>query len=80
MGIIYKKCLKCGSLDTIDILYGHPTANAMKKAEEGKIKLGGGLKTDGDPQYLCNECGHEWDRQTAVDQAYADIKGMKAEI
>jgi hypothetical protein len=80
MAINYKKCPKCSSLKSIKILYGMPTHEAFLLAEEGKIKLGGCCITDSDPEYYCKDCENEWDRQTAIDSAYKEIKGITAAV
>lgn len=49
MTIRYKKCVTCGSLDVAKIIYGYPTADALKKQEEGKIKLGGCVVSEDSP-------------------------------
>ena len=61
MAINYKKCPRCGSLNTIKIIYGMPTHDAFLMAEEGEIKLGGCCITDSDPEYYCKNCENEWD-------------------
>jgi hypothetical protein len=80
MAINYKKCPKCGSLNVIKILYGMPTHEAFLMAEEEKIKLGGCCITDSDPEYYCKDCENELDRQTAIDNAYKEIKGITASV
>ena len=35
------KCPKCGSSNVCEILYGMPTGEAYKLAEQGKMILGG---------------------------------------
>lgn len=80
MAINYKKCSKCGSKNAIKILYGMPTHEAFLMAQEGKIKLGGCCITGTDPEYYCKDCDNEWDRQTAIDNAYNDIQGIKSSV
>ena len=80
MAINYNRCPKCGSLNTIKILYGMPTHEAFLLSEEGKIKLGGCCITDLDPEYFCKDCENEWDRQDAINHAYQEIKGIKASV
>jgi hypothetical protein len=41
MAINYKKCPKCGSKNSGQILYGEPTYEAFQESEKGIIKLGG---------------------------------------
>jgi hypothetical protein len=55
------KCPKCGSKkDVIPIVYGYPTAQTMKEAEKGNIKLGGCCISDVDPQWWCKRCKREF--------------------
>ena len=67
-------------MDGIRIVYGMPDHEAFLLAEEGKIKLGGCCVSISDPEYYCKACGNEWDRQTAIDHAYEEIKGIKASV
>ena len=80
MAINYKKCPSCGSRNVIKILYGEPTGEALFMEAQGKIKLGGCLITDIDPEYYCNDCENEWNKKEIIDKAYEDIKGIKASV
>lgn len=80
MAINYRKCPKCGSWNVIKILYGEPTGEALFMEAQGKIKLGGCLITDIDPEYYCNDCENEWNKKEIIDRAYGDIKGIKASV
>lgn len=80
MAINYKKCPRCGSLDSIKIIYGMPTHDAFLMAKEGEIKLGGCCITDSDSEYYCKNCENEWDRQTSIDKAFNEIIGVKASV
>lgn len=62
MAINYKKCPQCGALHVINVPYGLPTHEALLKAEEGEIKLGGCCVTGSDPGYHCKNCHCEWNR------------------
>ena len=42
-------------------MYGYPMPEAMAAANEGKIKLGGCLVGERDPQKHCKACGTEFD-------------------
>ncbi len=58
------KCPKCDSEKVAEILWGMPAESpelheALKK---GELVLGGCCVTDNDPNWHCNECGHEWGR------------------
>lgn len=52
------KCVKCGSNNTAEYLYGLPLMNEEleKDIADGKIKLGGCEVSDFDPKHHCNEC------------------------
>lgn len=45
MAINYKRCPnpKCGSKNTMTILYGMPAPEAVQKAEAGELKLWGAV-------------------------------------
>ncbi len=51
-----RRCPKCGSKKVIHIVYGFPSPEAQKKAEQGKIKLGGCVVTGDNPDWFCCEC------------------------
>jgi hypothetical protein len=57
-GKMYKPsvCLKCGSHNTVDIVFGYPTKQTLKKAERGEIHLGGCEITNNDPLWYCQDC------------------------
>ena len=54
------RCPKCHSEDTVRILYGLPTEEAMAAAERGEIALGGCLVDPGNPDWRCRSCSHSW--------------------
>ena len=58
------KCPKCGSEETVPILWGYPAPDCMEKvlaaACRGEIELGGCLVTGNDPTDHCKNCGHEF--------------------
>ena len=56
------KCPECGSSKALPILYGYPSSEALKGAEEGKIVLGGCCDIEGAPMpiWRCAECSHKW--------------------
>lgn len=80
MAINYRKCPKCGSRNVIKILYGEPTGEALFMEAQGKIKLGGCLITDIDPEYYCNNFENEWNKKEIIDKLYGEIKGIKASV
>lgn len=59
------KCPKCGSQNIVKIIYGYPTAKTMKKAEKGKIKLGGCCISENDPTRHCKDCGKNFLKRSA---------------
>jgi hypothetical protein len=80
VAINYKRCPKCGSLNTVKILYGFPTYEAFLLSKEGKIKLGGCCVTGSDPEFFCKDCENEWTKQDAVNHAYNQIRGIKTSV
>ena len=58
-------CPKCGSNEGLPILYGMPTDEAFKAAEDGEIALGGCTIIEGmSPDYYCSECGYSWKKMS----------------
>jgi hypothetical protein len=60
-------CPKCGSEDTIPIMYGLPTEEGFLAASRGKVKLGGCIIIEGPdgepgPDATCKACGASWAR------------------
>ncbi len=57
-----KKCPRCGSRNTAEILYGMPayTEDLQKKLDSKKVVLGGCCITGMDPKYHCNDCGQDF--------------------
>lgn len=80
VAITYKKCPKCGSKNSVNIVYGMPSYDLYQEAEAGKVKLGGCVLSLGDPEYVCKECEHEWNRKQAIDHAYSRIKALKTSV
>lgn len=80
MAINYKQCPKCGSKNSIKIVYGYPSHELFLEAEAGKVKLGGCFVSIGDPDYCCKDCECTWNREQAIDAAYSKIKVLKASI
>lgn len=52
-------CPNCGSSDSMPIVYGYPTREAERRAEEGMILLGGCLcyGDERDHKWYCRNCG-----------------------
>lgn len=69
---IFKRCTKCGSMNSakIKITLGLPNYELFQEPEAGEVN------TD----YRCNDCGHEWNREQAIDEAYGKIKTIKASV
>ena len=57
-----KKCVKCGSNNTSEYLYGLPKFDDKleKDINDGKVKLGGCEVCEFDPKYHCNECDNDF--------------------
>ena len=77
MTINYKQCPKCGSKNSIEIIYGIPVPELFQEAEAGKVKLGDCCIFEGNPDYFCKGCEYEWNREQAIDSAYRKIKTIK---
>lgn len=60
------ECPRCKSKNIIDIVYGYPTAKAMKEAEKGKIHLGGCCVSPDNPIHYCKDCGKEFLKRSVV--------------
>jgi hypothetical protein len=54
------RCPKCGSTDTIRIVYGMPTEEAFAAAEKGELSIGGCCQEIDAPDAQCKGCGHTW--------------------
>lgn len=59
----YERCPKCGSKNSVKIIYGKPNSQLFKKAELEEIKLGGCVLSKDSPDYFCKDCGNEWSRR-----------------
>jgi hypothetical protein len=55
-----RPCPECNSFDVLPILYGLPSAGAIKEYEQGRISLGGCVVGTDDPEWSCQACGHAW--------------------
>ncbi len=62
MAVNYRKCPKCGSCNSVKIVYGMPSFKLFQEAEAGKVKLGGCCIIEGGPEYHCKDCNNEWNR------------------
>lgn len=56
------KCVKCGSNNTAEYLYGLPKFDDKleKDINDGKVELGGCEVCEFDPKYHCNECDNDF--------------------
>ncbi len=54
------KCPRCDSIDCGKIIYGMPSHELFEQAEAAKIKLGGCIILDDNPDHFCRNCGYEW--------------------
>ncbi len=80
MAINYKQCPKCDSKNAIPIVYGFPAPELFEKAEVGKVKLGGCCIEESSPEFFCEDCENEWNKDQVIDKAYKQIKGIKASV
>lgn len=55
-------CPECGSGSVAAILWGMPAYSEQleRDLDEGLVVLGGCCITCDDPEWHCNDCGHEW--------------------
>lgn len=59
------KCPKCPSENIARVFMGEPTFDEklVRNLDKGKIRLGGCLVSEnGDPDFFCNNCKHQWRR------------------
>jgi hypothetical protein len=56
------QCPKCESAEVVRIVRGLPTDETFRKADEGRVVLGGCCcwGDDRDTGWLCRACGHEF--------------------
>jgi len=80
VAINYKQCPKCGSKNSLRIIYGMPSHELFEEADAGKVRLGGCCIFEGNPEYFCKDCENEWKRDQAIDEAYGKIKAIKASV
>jgi len=80
VAVNYRKCPKCGSCNSVKIVYGMSSFELFQEAEAGKVKLGGCCIIEGSPEYYCKDCNNEWNREQLLDIAYGQIRGLKASV
>ncbi|NLL95310.1 MAG: hypothetical protein GX224_06125 [Thermoplasmatales archaeon] len=62
------KCPRCGSCNTLYLMYGYPTDDAFELVERGIAVFGGGcLVTGNEKDSLCGDCGKEFDGEWDLD-------------
>ena len=67
------KCPKCKmSNAVVPIMYGYPSHETWEKCDRGEVKLGGCMATDVDPDYHCNKCNYEWNKDNPHYGNYSD--------
>lgn len=49
-------CPECGSSRVVPIVYGYPTDETFKKADEGRVALGGCVVSPSNPRWQCLDC------------------------
>jgi len=83
MRIVYKQCPRCGSKDTLKIIYGMPTEELFNKTE---YWIGGcciAIGDDGEkisPDYHCKACGYEGNKKQAIHDWYSSIESLTVSI
>ncbi len=55
-----QKCPKCGSNNTVPIMYGMPPYELLEKEEIHEVILGGCIVHDESPCWHCKDCEHYW--------------------
>ena len=80
MSINYKQCIRCGSKNVLNIVYGYPSHELGLDAQAGKIVLGGCEVGEDLPEYHCKDCQQEWNIIQAIDAAYQKIKIIRVSI
>lgn len=77
MGIMHKKCTRCGSNHSLKIIYGKDNFDLIKDNENGKIRLSLEEKTETSPEYYCKDCQNEWNSNDSINIAYSRVKNIK---
>ena len=64
-------CPACGSKNTAIIMYGLPdfSPDLMKEIKLSKTKLGGCCHRNDSPDFVCNDCGKEWQKEIHSDKS-----------
>lgn len=53
-------CPKCQSVDILEIMYGYPSDEAIKKLDRREIILGGCCVDKNNLHWQCEQCNHRW--------------------
>jgi len=57
-------CPQCGETkNVVEIVYGYPGPDLMEMHYQGKVKLGGCVVSDNDPDLYCMQCKKEFSGQ-----------------
>jgi hypothetical protein len=54
------RCARCGSIDTIRIVYGLPSFETAEAEDRGELAIGGCLSSEESPDRRCKACGWEF--------------------
>jgi len=57
-----RTCPHCGSQRCVRVAYGMPGPELQEQAERGEVVLGGCVVWEGQPEWACTACGHQWGR------------------
>lgn len=68
----HSKCPHCGSPGAVRIVYGYPTEETMRLAEEGFVLLGGCCQLIEDPDRACTVCRYRWNSKTGIGSVHPD--------
>jgi rubredoxin len=53
-------CPRCGSDETVEIVYGYPGPDLTSESLAGNVTLGGCMVWPEAPDWRCVQCGHNW--------------------
>lgn len=67
-------CPKCKSEKVAPIIYGMPTYETFKRAEEGEFYLGGCVIMLYQPDYKCHDCGYSWSKEKLPATAITKVR------
>jgi hypothetical protein len=54
------RCPDCGQQEAVPIVYGLPSAETVRGAEQGSFVLGGCVISGKNPSYQCRVCGRRF--------------------